>query len=182
MTLSQRTLSHLVGAHAFKTSLAPLRSIEWLVYAKRPFAGPDQVLAYLARYTHQVAISNHRLVAIGDGRVTFTWRDYRDAAKIKHMALTADEFIRRFLLHVLPDGFQRIRHYGFLANGHRRSKLAQIRRLINAMPAATDGTSREGETERVGEPPEWQSCPCCGGRMMIIEILPGPRQRRLDSS
>jgi hypothetical protein len=177
-------LSHLSEPRAFSAFLAPLRGIEWLVYAKRPFAGPDQVLAYLARYTHRVAISNHRLVALSDGRVTFTWRDYRDAAKIKPMTLEADEFIRRFLLHVLPDGFQRIRHYGFLANGHRRAKLALIRGLLPATPIAGDGASREGDRKRAEEPLERPPCPCCGGRMMIIEILPGPRrqQRRLDSS
>ena len=142
------------------------------------------MLAYLARYTHRVAISNHRLVALSDGRVTFTWRDYRDAAKVKPMTLEADVFIRRFLLHVLPDGFQRIRHYGFLANGHRRNKLALIRRLITAVPAAVEGTAREGEQKEVEEPPVQQRCPCCGGRMTIIEILPGPnrQQRKLDSS
>jgi len=177
-------LSNLAEPRAFSAFLAPLRGIEWLVYAKRPFAGPDQVLAYLARYTHRVAISNHRLVALSDGGVTFTWRDYRDAAKIKPMTLAADEFIRRFLLHVLPDGFQRIRHYGFLANGHRRNKLALIRGLITTIPAAAEGASREGEQKQIKEPPEQQRCPCCGGRMMIIEILPGPcrQQRRLDSS
>jgi len=125
-------LKHLADRSAFDAALAPLRSIEWLVYAKPPFAGPEQVLAYLARYTHRVAISNHRLLAIDDNHVIFSWRDYRDGARMKPMTLEAQEFIRRFLLHVLPDGFQRIRHYGFLANGHRRAKLAVIRRLLAA--------------------------------------------------
>jgi hypothetical protein len=175
-------LSHLADAHAFQTFLTPLRSIEWQVFAKRPFAGPDQVLAYLARYTHRIAISNRRLLALADGRVTFTWRDYRDAAKIKPMTLTADEFIRRFLLHVLPDGFQRIRHYGFLANGHRRRKLALIRRLLTEKATVAEATACESEPKQAEEPPKQPPCPCCGGRMMIIEILPGPRQRRFDSS
>lgn len=176
--------ARLADASAFNAFLAPLRSVKWLVYAKRPFAGPDQVLGYLSRYTHRIAFSSRRLLALDDGRVTFTWRDYRDAAKIKRMTLAADEFIRRFLLHVLPDGFQRIRHYGFLANGHRRRKLALIRELLAAMPAATDSAGCESEQARAGEPPEWPPCPCCGGHMMIIEILPGPRRRRrrIDSS
>ncbi len=108
-----------------------MRRIDWIVYAKKPFAGPEQVLRYLARYTHRIAISNHRIVALDDQSVTLTWKDYRNGAKQKHMTLDAHEFIRRFLLHVLPDGFQRIRHYGFLANGHRKAKLATIRKLLD---------------------------------------------------
>jgi hypothetical protein len=179
------SLSGLAAGPAFDAVLAPLRNIEWIVYAKRPFAGPEQVLAYLARYTHRVAISNHRLTAIDDERVTFTWRDYRDGARTKPMSLAADEFIRRFLLHVLPDGFQRIRHYGFLANGHRRAKLALIRKLLPAAPVATpatSGASGEAATEIGTEPPP---CPCCGGRrMVIVEVLPDPRRPkpRFDSS
>lgn len=148
------------------------------------------MLAYLARYTHRVAISNHRLIAIDDTRVAFTWRDYRDAARGKRMTLAPHEFLRRFLLHVLPDGFQRIRHYGFLANGHRRAKLGLIRKLLAVSPAVPD-TSRaddDGGTEPA-EPPS-PPCPCCGGRMVIVETLPDPRRRygpgrqpqRLDSS
>ena len=185
-------LEHLADAPAFEAALAPLRRIEWLVYAKRPFAGPEQVLAYLARYTHRVAISNHRLVAVDDTHVAFTWRDYRDAARAKRMVLDANEFIRRFLLHVLPDGFQRIRHIGFLANGHRRAKLDLIRKLLAVPPAGLDGQRHEdaggAEPSQVPELPP--PCPCCGGRMVIIEILPDPRRRygpsrqpqRLDSS
>ena len=115
---------------AFTRCLAELRRIEWVVYAKRPFAGPAAVLAYLGRYTHRVAIANSRLVALTDGQVSFRWRDYRHHNKNKIMTLAADEFIRRFLLHALPDGFHRIRHYGFLANRQRVEKLALCRALL----------------------------------------------------
>ena len=178
-------LSDLATPQAFDAVLAPLRKIEWVVYAKRPFAGPEQVLAYLARYTHRVAISNHRLAAIDEGRVTFTWRDYRDRARTKPMTLAADEFIRRFLLHVLPDGFQRIRHYGFLANGHRRAKLALIRKLLPMPPVlAKETQSTSGQQQGLAEPTQAPPCPCCGGRMVIVEVLPDPRWQkpRLDSS
>jgi hypothetical protein len=181
-------LAGLAEAGAFTTRLVPLRRIEWVVYAKRPFAGPGQVLAYLSRYTHRIAISNRRLVAQGHGRVTFTWRDYAHGAAQKRMTLDAAEFIRRFLLHVLPDGFQRIRHYGFLANGQRKAKLAHIRRLLDAAPAAIDAATEEPAPS---EPAPFKApCPCCGGVMVIVEILPGPRRRpfiqparpRIDSS
>jgi hypothetical protein len=178
-------LKHLADRSAFDAHLAPLPSTEWLVYAKRPFAGPEQVLAYLARYTHRVAISNHRLLAIDDGRITFSWRDYRDGARMKPMMLAADEFMRRFLLHVLPDGFQRIRHYGFLANGHRRAKLDVIRRLLAAASPPTADKVAEDQRERSAvDASELPPCPGCGGRMLIVEILPGPRRRyrRLDTS
>jgi hypothetical protein len=112
------------------------------VYAKRPFARPEAVLAYLGRYTHRVAISNTRLIALADGRVSFRWRDYRDHNKSKVMTLAADEFIRRFLLHALPDGFHRIRHYGFLANRHRADKLALCRRLLAAPAPAHTGDDK----------------------------------------
>jgi hypothetical protein len=178
-------LKHLADRSAFDAALAPLRSIEWLVYAKRPFAGPEQVLAYLARYTHRVAISNHRLLAIDDDRITFSWRDYRNGARTKPMTLEAHEFIRRFLLHVLPSGLQRIRHYGFLANGHRRAKLAAIRRLLAPAVQPPDADNAEDQPEAsAADSSELPPCPCCGGRMLIIEVLPGPRRyhRRLDTS
>ena len=185
-------LEPLAEPVAFEAALAPLRRIEWLVYAKRPFAGPEQVLAYLARYTHRVAISNHRLVAVDDTHVAFTWRDYRDAARAKRMVLDPSEFIRRFLLHVLPDGFQRIRHYGFLANGHRRAKLDLIRKLLAVSPTVPDEQRpKDASGDEPSQMPEPSPpCPCCGGRMVIIEILPDPRRRygpsrqphRLDSS
>ena len=118
--------------------LAPLRQCEWVVYAKRPFAGPEAVLAYLSRYTHRVAISNSRLVAMDERGVTFRWKDYRAKGKTRYktMTLAADEFMRRFLLHVLPGGFHRIRHYGLLANGSRKASLARVRELLHAVPAA----------------------------------------------
>jgi putative transposase len=178
------SLTGLAAPGAFEAMLAPLRNVEWFVYAKRPFAGPEQVLAYLARYTHRVAISNHRLTAIEKGHVTFTWRDYRQGGRIKPMMLTAHEFLRRFLLHVLPDGFQRIRHYGFLANAHRRAKLALIRKLLPPAPAATNFPSTLQPEPAQVDLPQAPPCPCCGSRMQTIEILPGPRRSkpRLDSS
>lgn len=148
-----------------------------MVYAKRPFAGPETVLAYLGRYTHRVAISNRRLVALDDDRVAFTWKDYAGGAAPRSMSLAVDEFIRRFLLHVLPGGFQRIRHYGFLANGHRKARLALIRKLFDAVPAAIDHVADRDEAAAsepdAAKPP---ACPCCGGAMLIVEILPGPQR------
>ena len=178
-------LSGLSDVNVFARLLAPLRRIEWVVYAKRPFAGPEQVLTYLSRYTHRVAISNRRLVACDENRVTFTWKDYVHDAAPKRMTLDAAEFIRRFLLHVLPDAFQRIRHYGFLANGHRRVKVALIRKILDARPGATPAPTAEDEPPHVNTAePKTPSCPCCGGAMSIVEILPGPRRhhQRFDSS
>lgn len=160
-------LAPLTDIHAFRAHLAPLRRSEWVVYAKQPFAGPEQVLAYLARYTHRVAIGNSRLVSIDDGHVAFRWKDYREEgrARAKVMRLTAGEFVRRFLLHVLPDGFHRIRHYGLFANGHRADKLALCRKLLDVEPVKTE--SGETVVEEVAPPP----CPCCGGRMRTIEVF-----------
>jgi hypothetical protein len=157
---------------AFKAWLAALRKLEWVVYAKRPFGGPDAVLAYLSRYTHRIAIANSRLVAFDGERVTFKWKDYRAKAdaRYKLMTLDADEFIRRFLIHVLPDGFHRIRHYGLFANGGRAENLARARQLLNA-PApqnAPSDANRTGDGEPQALP---YPCPCCGGRMIIIEIF-----------
>jgi Putative transposase/Transposase zinc-binding domain len=176
---------------AFQTFLAALRKREWVVYAKRPFGGPDAVLAYLSRYTHRVAIANNRLVAFDGEQVTFKWKDYRAKAdaRYKLMTLDADEFIRRFLIHVLPDGFHRIRHYGLFANGGRAENLLRARQLLivptsqNA-PSDPDSTG-DGEPRAPSHP-----CPCCGGRMIIIEIFArgcAPRYRptvpnRVDSS
>ena len=128
------SLEWLRDPSSFLDYLAPLREAEWVVYAKRPFAGPDQVLDYVARYTHRVAISNNRLLDIADGKVTFRYKDYRHDAQQKTMTLQAEEFIRRFLLHVLPEGFQRIRYYGFLANRYRAQRLARCRDLLG-MPS-----------------------------------------------
>jgi hypothetical protein len=163
---------------AFQIFLAALRKLEWVVYAKRPFGGPDAVLAYLARYTHRVAIANSRLVAFDGERVSFRWKDYRANAdaRYKLMTLDADEFIRRFLIHVLPDGFHRIRHYGLFANANRANHIALARRLLGVpdpTPSNDDnaaGTDREDEDRNI--------CPSCGGRMIIIETFePGCRPR-----
>ncbi|GAC1663622.1 MAG: IS91 family transposase [Candidatus Dormibacteraceae bacterium] len=123
-------LRELADPHAFARYLAPVRKKEWVVYAKAPFAGPEQVLDYVGRYTHRVAISNNRLVDIEDGHVSFRWKDYRDGEANKTLTLEASEFIRRFLLHTLPPGLQRIRYYGFLGNRHRQEKLRQCRELL----------------------------------------------------
>jgi Putative transposase/Transposase zinc-binding domain len=162
-------LAHLADARVFDRSLAELRRVEWVVYAKRPFAGPAAVLAYLGRYTHRVAIANSRLVALAGGRVSFRWRDYRHQNKSKVMTLAADEFIRRFLLHALPDGFHRIRHYGFLSNRRRAEKLALCRTLL----AVADVDAPLGDTQerhRLADHAD-DSCPCCGGRMEPIGSL-----------
>jgi hypothetical protein len=182
------------GAHAklaepgaFAAYLAPLRKVEWVVYAKPPFGGPEAVLASLSRYTHRVAISNSRLIALDDRSVTFKWKDYRapraNGARDRHkvMTLATDEFIRRFLIHVLPPGFHRIRHYGLFANGGRAENLARARQLLN-LPAPQDEAEPATETDQPTSLA--QPCPCCGGTMIIIEILepghapraPPPRQ------
>jgi hypothetical protein len=160
--------ARLAGRQAFAAYLAPLRRLEWVVYSKPPFGGPQAVLAYLARYTHRVAIANSRLVAFNDAGVTFRWKDYRidGPDRYKLMTLAASEFIRRFLIHVLPDGFHRIRHYGLFANGSRAANIARVRELLNA-PAPqndADNAADPDEPPTLGHP-----CPCCGGRMIIIE-------------
>jgi hypothetical protein len=159
----------------FGAYLAPLRKTEWVVYAKRPFAGPSQVLAYLARYTHRVAIANSRLVALDAGNVSFRWRDYRQEGKSKVMTLAAGEFIRRFLLHTLPDGFHRIRHYGLFANGNRADMLNLCRTLLD-MPS--DNTIRNSESDQASVAADLRPCPCCGGRMKIIQKFDGPYASR----
>ena len=169
-------LARLAHRPAFAHQLKHLRKINWVVYAKPPFGSPEQVLAYLGRYTHRVAIANSRLVAMDGTRVRFRWRDYRQQGKAKVMALDADEFIRRFLLHGLPDGFHRIRHYGFLANGHRVAKLALIRRLLDQQPPETirrTGDYRERLRDLIGV--DIDCCPGCGGPMRVIATLPRPR-------
>ena len=130
------SLEPLRTRHSFLRHIAPTRKINWKVYAKPPFAGPEQVLKYVARYTHRVAISNDRLLGLDDGKVQFRWKDYRDNSRHKTMTLAAEKFIRRFLLHVLPEGFQRIRYYGFLANRYRAEKLALCRQLLQTPPPA----------------------------------------------
>jgi hypothetical protein len=159
-------LARLVDDDAFTQCLAELRRIEWVVYAKRPFAGPAAVLTYLGRYTHRVAIANSRLVALTGGQVSFHWRDYRHHNKNKLMTLAADEFIRRFLLHALPDGFHRIRHYGFLANRRRVEKLALCRALLAVADVAVPVGGSEERRQFADHAPD--ICPCCGGRMETI--------------
>ncbi len=153
--------------------LAPVRKKPWIVYAKPPFAGPGAVLAYLSRYTHRVAISNRRLIALDESGVTFRYKDYRrdGAERYRTMTLAVDEFIRRFLLHVLPKGFHRIRHYGLLASAERRANVAHARELLAAPPPAKAVEPVETSDLR---PP----CPCCGGRMLIIETFERWKQPR----
>jgi len=163
-------LAGLAEPGAFTRRLRELRRVEWVVYAKPPFGGPAQVLAYLGRYTHRVAIANSRLLGVTDHQVAFRWRDYRHHGKAKVMTLDADEFIRRFLLHTLPDGFHRIRHYGFLANGHRAEKIALCRRLL-AVPAPEPDPS---PTEDAATMDRSDRCPCCGSTAIIRTTLPRP--------
>jgi len=160
--------TELANAAAFARWLAPLRACEWVVYAKRPFAGPDAVLEYLSRYTHRVAISNQRLVALDERGVTFRWKDYRARGRTRYkvMTLEAGEFMRRFLLHVLPGGFHRIRHYGLLANPVRRASLAKVRELLDVVPQA--GT--QPDDPGVAASPVFV-CRHCGAPMIVIEIL-----------
>lgn len=158
----------LGDASAFSDWLAPLRKCEWVVYAKRPFAGPAAVLAYLSRYTHRVAISNSRLIRMDEHGVTFKWKDYRAKGNTKHktMTLGTGEFMRRFLLHVLPSGFHRIRHYGLIANGGRRENLARARELLHVVPVEPKVIDAPSEAEQ----PIFV-CPHCGAAMRVIEIL-----------
>jgi hypothetical protein len=184
----------LADTAAFAAFLASLRRVEWVVYSKKPFGGPEAVLAYLSRYTHRVAISNRRLIAVEATGVTFKYKDYRieGPQRYKTMTLATGEFIRRFLMHVLPKGFHRIRHYGLFANGNRAENIARARELL-AMPAP----HQQPETTATSEPDQPcvlpRPCPCCGGRMIVIEIFaPGyqpshrpvrqPSMIRIDTS
>jgi hypothetical protein len=164
----------------FQARLAALRKLEWVVYAKRPFGGPDAVLAYLSRYTHRIAIANSRLVAFDGERVTFKWKDYRAKgdARYKLMTLDANEFIRRFLIHVLPDGFHRIRHYGLFANANRAANIALARQLLGALDPAPSTDHSDGAEDRQDDE-ERSICPHCGGRMIIIETFEPGCQPRL---
>jgi len=170
------TLDRFGQAHAFAAAIRPLRRKNWIVYAKPPFGSPEQVLTYLGRYTHRVAIANSRLVSADETSVTFRWRDYRHGNAPRLMSLGPHEFIRRFLLHCLPDGFHRIRHYGFLANGCRRARLVTIRQLLAVAPVL------DHEAGNIALPlpqrPRFDptACPCCGGALRIIATLPRPRQ------
>jgi hypothetical protein len=162
----------LADARAFAAYLAPLRRAEWVVYAKRPFGGPQAVLAYLSRYTHRVAIANSRLIACDRTGVTFRWKNYRAEGRDRQkvMTLATAEFIRRFLIHVLPSGFHRIRHYGLLASGTRADNIAQARRLLD-VPAAQLEAGDTNDAEANEPKPLSHPCPCCGARMIIIETF-----------
>ncbi len=168
----QGGLAKLATPAAFAAALKPLRQKKWFVYAKQPFAGPKAVLAYLSRYTHRVAISNTRLIAHDKRGVTFRYKDYRadGLARRKAMTLAADEFIRRFLLHILPKGFHRIRHYGLFANTGRAANIARLRELPGSAPPtqASANPSQDGPAEEAAVLPP---CPCCGGRMILIEVF-----------
>ena len=180
--------SRLADKAAFKAYLRPLREIDCVVYTKKPFAGPRQVLRYLSRYTHRIAISNRRLVSADENGVTFKYKDYRieGPGRYKTMTLATDEFIRRFLVHVLPKGFHRIRHYGLLANGNRADNIARARELLAVPKPRNDAASADPSEPPTREHP----CPCCGGRMIIIETFErggSPRTRpagsiRIDTS
>jgi hypothetical protein len=176
-------LAGFAGPATFAAHLRVLRGIEWVVYAKQPFGGPQEVLDYLGRYTHRVAIANQRLIAVADGEVCFRWKDYRHPQRPKIMTLPVGEFIRRFLLHVLPDGFRRIRHFGFLANAQRRAKLAVIRALLNVPePMVAEPVDyRERYARLFGH--SLDICPACGGHLVEIAVLaPVTRPFRCDSS
>ena len=157
---------HLADAQSFTAYLAPLRKAEWVVYAKRPFGGSEAVLAYLSRYTHRVAIASSRLIAVDEQGVTFKWKDYRIEGRdrYKQMTLATFEFIRRFLIHVLPKGLHRIRHYGLFAKGSCADNVARARELLAV-------ATTEGQPTAAALDPGKPSCPCCGGRMIIIEVF-----------
>jgi hypothetical protein len=172
-------LAHLADVHALRRHLAPVRKARWVVYAKPPFAGPEAVLAYLSRYTHRVAISNSRLIRFDDQGVTFRYKDYRRSGPDRQqvMTLATDAFIQRFLLHVLPRGFHRIRHYGLLASATAKASIARARELLGVTPvtAPDDAAEDDPATEDASHVPP---CPCCGGRMRIIESFERWQQPR----
>ena len=162
----------LADPQALAAYLAPLRNAEWVVYAKRPFGGPQAVLAYLSRYTHRVAIANSRLIDCDHNGVTFRWKDYRldEPDRFKTMTIDTNEFIRRFLIHVLPSGFHRIRHYGLFASSSRNDNIARARELLAVPPPQRPpnyhATTNGSEPNTLSRP-----CPCCGGRMIVIETF-----------
>lgn len=169
------TISCYQQPAAFTELINRASQFQWVVYAKRPFGGPAQVLDYLGQYTHRVAISNHRLESIDNGTITFRWRDYKDNSKVKHLQLNADEFIRRFLLHILPDGFQRIRYFGFLSNRNRTDKLLLCRKLLSVKTTQEEKDKqlktdwKERYEQLTGK--SLDNCPVCGkGRMVMIAI------------
>ena len=158
---------------AFAAHLAPLKRKKWFVYAKPPFSGPEAVLAYLARYTHRVAIANSRLIALDERGVTFRYKDYRrnGQARYRTMTLSADEFIRRFLLHVLPKGFHRIRHYGLLASAGCKANIARAKELIGAPMPQVEPPTAQDTADPAATTDHRPPCPCCGGRMVIVEVF-----------
>jgi hypothetical protein len=162
----------LADAEVFADWLMPMRQVEWVVYAKRPFSGPEAVLAYLSRYTHRVAISNSRLLALDDRGVTFRWKDYREHGRTRYKTVTlgTEEFVRRFLLQVLPSGFRRIRHYGILANANRRHDIAAVRSLLH-QPAPMAATDLGGGSAHHGCPKPTFVCRHCGAPMLVIETF-----------
>jgi hypothetical protein len=168
------SLRPLAAEKAFAAFLRPLFRKEWVVYSKRPFGGPEYVLHYLARYTHRVAISNHRLLSVADGNVTFRWKDYAHGSKQRKMTIAAEEFLRRFMLHVLPRRFVRIRFSGFLANRRRRQLLPLCQQLLEAAPQQPSEMPPNSEAKPT---PAWL-CPCCGGPMVVIEKLTAQQIRR----
>jgi Putative transposase len=165
------TIAHLACPKAFATLIISLRRKKWFVYAKEPFAGPEQVLAYLSRYTHRVAISNSRLLKRDGRTVTFRVKNYRVDGRARHTTMTLDigEFIRRFLLHVLPKGFHRIRHYGLLATGRRAQMIERARELLDDAPDHTDAAHEPALDKEPGS--DLPPCPCCGARLRIIETF-----------
>jgi hypothetical protein len=171
LTFAEGTAA-LADRRAFTVFLGRLRAVDWIVYAKRPFAGPEPVLEYLGRYTHRVALSNDRLVDHRDDCVRFRWKDYADHDRVKVMTLEADEFLRRFLLHVVPSGFMRIRHFGLLANRTRRGTLARCRDLLGLLPTEdSPPESVAAMLRRLTGVDLWR-CPVCGeGRMQITTII-----------
>jgi hypothetical protein len=157
---------------AFAAHLAPLKRKKWFVYAKPPFSGPEAVLAYLARYTHRVAIANRRLIALDERGVTFRYKDYRNGqARYRTMTLSADEFIRRFLLHVLPKGFHRIRHYGLLASAGCKANIARAKELMGAPMPQVEPPTAQDTADPAATTDHRPPCPCCGGRMVIVEVF-----------
>jgi Putative transposase len=166
-------IADLCGHEAFAAHLAPLRRKNWFVYAKPPFSGPEAVLAYLARYTHRVAIANSRLITLNERGVTFRYKDYRrnGQARYRTMTLSAGEFIRRFLLHVLPQRFHRIRHYGLLASPGSKANIARARELIAASMPAVDPLTLHDSTDPDATTDQRPPCPCCGDRMLIVEVF-----------
>jgi hypothetical protein len=170
-------LAPLAQPDAFEALCDKASKIKWVVYAKAPFGGPEQVLKYLARYTHRVALSNNRLLSLDNGQVTFHWKDYADQNRIKTMTLDAVEFMRRFLLHVLPRGFVRIRQFGFLANRVRQEKLALCRSLLNAQPpVGNPGTLAASDADSKDPDLEPHRCPICKlGRLVLAEVIPPDR-------